>query len=257
VYQPLLTRRYLTSKLMPLLAVVAVALCAAMVLIVWSVMGGFLNSFLASGRQMIGDVTIAYGREGIPHYEATTPTIETLGLVSLPFGESRDVVVVGVEPEGYHEVTGYADRLYWKRQEASEADRRQREAVERAIEEGGDLSQLPPTDVRLSLPEGFEVFGEQLLVGDPDAPAGTGWEPAAVMGLRVSPFYTTSEDGFFYPRFPGAWMPDRSITLRVVPFPATADAAGAVGDVAYTSPYLAICIAENTWIFSPASAVRP
>ena len=101
---------------MPLLAVVAVALCAAMVLIVWSVMGGFLNSFLASGRQMIGDVTIAYGREGIPHYQQfmdmleehpdideTTPTIETLGLVSLPFGESKDVVIVGVEPE----VMGY------------------------------------------------------------------------------------------------------------------------------------------------------
>ena len=68
VYQPLLTRRYLTSKLMPLLAVVAVALCTAMVLIVWSVMGGFLNNFLASGRQMIGDVTVAYSR-GIPHYE--------------------------------------------------------------------------------------------------------------------------------------------------------------------------------------------
>ena len=68
VYQPLLTRRYLTSKLMPLLAVVAVALCAAMVLIVWSVMGGFLNNFLASGRQMIGDVTIANSGPGIPHY---------------------------------------------------------------------------------------------------------------------------------------------------------------------------------------------
>jgi len=216
---------------MPLLAVVAVALCAAMVLIVWSVMGGFLNSFLASGRQMIGDVTIAYGREGIPHYqqlmemleehpdiEATTPTIETLGLVSLPFGESRDVVVVGVEPEGYHAVTGYADRLYWRRREASDADRRQRDALERAMESGADLSQFGPTDIRQTLPEGFEVFGEQLLVGDPDAPAGTGWEPAAVMGLRVSPFYATSDDGFFYPRFPGAWMPDRSITLRVVPF---------------------------------------
>jgi lipoprotein-releasing system permease protein len=229
VYQPLLTRRYLTSKLMPLLAVVAVALCAAMVLIVWSVMGGFLNNFLASGRQMIGDVTIAYGREGIPHYEqlmemleehpeveATTPTIETLGLVSLPFGESRDVVVVGVEPQGYHAVTGYADRLYWKRREATNADRRTQDAI------GGDDDDaivLPSTtDIRLSLPEGFEVFGEQLVVGDPDAPPGEGWEPAAVMGLRVSPFYATSDDGFFYPRFPGAFMPDRSITLRVVPF---------------------------------------
>lgn len=217
---------------MPLLAVVAVALCAAMVLIVWSVMGGFLNNFLASGRQMIGDVTIAYGREGIPHYqqlmdmledhpdiEATTPTIETLGLVSLPFGESRDVVVVGVEPQGYHAVTGYADRLYWQHREPTEADRKRRAEIERSLaSDADDVSQIPPRDLRLTLPEGFEVFGERLLVGDPDRPAGEGWEPAAVMGLRVAPFYATSEDGFFYPRFPGAWMPDRSITLRVVPF---------------------------------------
>lgn len=231
MYQPLLTRRYLTSKLMPLLAVVAVALCAAMVLIVWSVMGGFLNSFLASGRQMIGDVTIAYGREGIPHYQQlmdmleehpdideTTPTIETLGLVSLPFGESKDVVIVGVEPEGYDAVTGYSDRLYWRSREATEDDELRREAVQQAVENGADFSELPPADIRLDLPEGFEIFGERLLVGDPDAPAGAGWESAAVMGLRVSPFNATSEDGFFYPRFPGAFMPDRSITIRVVPF---------------------------------------
>ncbi len=230
MYQPLLTRRYLTSKLMPLLAVVAVALCTAMVLIVWSVMGGFLNNFLASGRQMIGDVTVAYSR-GIPHYEqlmemleehpdieATTPTIETLGLVSLPYGESRDVVVVGVEPEGYDRVTGYSDRLYWRKIAPTEADTRARDAIQRAIETGSDLSRIPPTDIRTELPEGFETFGKQLVVGDPDASAGEGWQPAAVMGLRVSPFNATSEDGFFYPRIAGTFMPDRSITLRVVPF---------------------------------------
>jgi len=231
VYQPLLTRRYLTSKLMPLLAVVAVALCAAMVLIVWSVMGGFLNSFLASGRQMIGDVTVAYS-QGIPHYERlmdmleehpdierATPTIETLGLISMPFGESRDVVIVGVDPEGYNAVTDYSDRLYWRNRAPDAGDLRRRAEIERQLESGlNDFSSLPREDLRLQLPEGFEIFGERLLVGDPDAPPGQGWEPAAVMGLRVSPFNSVSDDGFFYPRFPGAWMPDHSITLRVVPF---------------------------------------
>lgn len=230
VYQPLLTRRYLTSKLMPLLAVVAVALCTAMVLIVWSVMGGFLNNFLASGRQMIGDVTVANSR-GIPHYEqlmemleehpdieATTPTIETLGLVSLPYGESRDVVVVGVEPEGYDRVTGYADRLYWRRKEPTAAEQQASKTRNRGAKPGGEVPQFAPTDLRTELPEGFEAFGEQLLVADPDAPAGEGWEPAAVMGLRVSPFNATSDAGFFYPRAYGTFMPELSITIRVVPF---------------------------------------
>ena len=54
MYQALLTRRYLTSKVMPLLAAVAVTLCTAMVLIVWSVMGGFLGMLVASGRTLIG-----------------------------------------------------------------------------------------------------------------------------------------------------------------------------------------------------------
>ena len=58
MYQALLTRRYLTSKLMPLLSALAVTLCTAMVLTVWSVMGGFLNVLLDSGKTIIGDVAI-------------------------------------------------------------------------------------------------------------------------------------------------------------------------------------------------------
>ena len=60
VYQALLTRRYLFSKVMPLLAALAVMLCTAMVLIVWSVMGGFLTMLLASGRTLQSDVTITW-----------------------------------------------------------------------------------------------------------------------------------------------------------------------------------------------------
>lgn len=215
---------------MPLLAVVAVALCTAMVLIVWSVMGGFLNSFLASGRQMIGDVTIASG-QGIPYYESliedlerhpdierATPVIETLGLVSLPLGDSRDVIVVGIDPEGYHAVTGFHDRLYWRNREPDDKDRARQLERERRLQDPQDtLVDLPPQDYRLLLPEGFEVFGEQLLVGDPDAPAGEGWRPAAVMGMRVSPYNRASDQGFFFPEQVSAFMPDRSITLRVVP----------------------------------------
>ena len=58
MYQALLTRRYLFSKVMPLLSAAAVMLCTAMVIIVWSVMGGFLSMLLSSGKAMIGDVSL-------------------------------------------------------------------------------------------------------------------------------------------------------------------------------------------------------
>lgn len=127
MYQALLTSRYLRTKIMPLLAALAVMLCTAMVLVVWSVMGGFLVSLLSMGRAMIGDVSIAFPVVGIPHYEklidelendptiaAAAPTIESLGMLALDTGEQRIVTIVGVEPESYNAVTNFYDRLWWR-----------------------------------------------------------------------------------------------------------------------------------------------
>ena len=69
VYQALLTRRYLSSKVMPLLAALAVMLCCAMELIVWSVMGGFLVMLMDSGRTLIGDVEISHDNTGLAYYQ--------------------------------------------------------------------------------------------------------------------------------------------------------------------------------------------
>ncbi len=129
MYQPLLTRKYLTTKVMPLLAAVGVTLCVCMVLVVWSVMGGFLNMLLANGKQLTGDVAITRSGDGIPYYAqlvqrlearpevaAATATIETVGLVNFPgFNASPQYVqVIGIDPDGYHRVTGFVDQLYWK-----------------------------------------------------------------------------------------------------------------------------------------------
>lgn len=112
---------------MPLLAAVAVALCTGMVLVVWSVMGGFLTQLLASGKSLMGDVSITIPVQGIPHYEelinrleeddlvaAATPVIQTLALMNLPTGETRPVTLVGIMPEGYDRVTGYFDLIWWR-----------------------------------------------------------------------------------------------------------------------------------------------
>ena len=69
MYQTLLTSRYLTSRVIPLIAVAAVALCVALVIVVVSVMTGFLDMVQSSGKTLMGDVIISNGISGIPHYE--------------------------------------------------------------------------------------------------------------------------------------------------------------------------------------------
>jgi ABC-type lipoprotein release transport system permease subunit len=113
---------------MPLLAALAVMLCCAMELIVWSVMGGFLVMLMDSGRTLIGDVEISHDNTGMAYYqdlidrlkqdpmvEAAAPTIETYGLLSLPYANGpKTVIVKGVEPGSFSKVTGFEGAIWWK-----------------------------------------------------------------------------------------------------------------------------------------------
>src|SRR5688572_3619875 len=105
MYHALLTNRYLTTRVIPLIAVAAVALCVALVIIVVSVMTGFLEMVRTSGRTLMGDVVIQYPVQGIPHYErliemieelpeavAATPVIHSGALLGMPYpaGDNKD-----------------------------------------------------------------------------------------------------------------------------------------------------------------------
>lgn len=147
MYQALLTRRYLTSKIMPLLASLAVMLCTTMVLVTWSVMGGFLKVLLDSGRKLVGDVKIEWPNTGFAYYDelirdleadsgltvtpragqrstaasppkgliiAAAPIIESFGVLGLPDGRTVNVMLKGVEPVSFDRVTNYYGTLWWK-----------------------------------------------------------------------------------------------------------------------------------------------
>jgi lipoprotein-releasing system permease protein len=165
---------------MPLLAALAVALSVAMVVVVWSVMGGFLNMLLGQGRGLIGDVAIniPVGEGGFSHYEdlierlqsdpmidSATPTIETLALIALPQGESKPVQVIGIDPAGFDRVTGFHDRMYWK-------------PLDEPVK--GDTER---EDLRLDLDDRFVVAGETMVETDPLTELE---RPAVVPGLHVS-----------------------------------------------------------------------
>ena len=127
VYQLLLTRKYLLSKIMPLLAAIAVLLCTGTVMLVWSVMGGFLETLLRDGRAIQGDIKISWPIAGFAHYEdliaelekrpeieAAAPVVETLGVLRLPDSRIKTVSVVGIDGPRYAKVTSYEDCLWWR-----------------------------------------------------------------------------------------------------------------------------------------------
>jgi ABC-type lipoprotein release transport system permease subunit len=162
VYQALLTRKYLTSKVMPLLAMAAVTLSVATVLVTWSVMGGFLNTLLNSGRTLIGDVTIHWPTAGFPYYDdlrerlesdeaikAAAPMIETFGVLALPDEQVHGVIVKGIDGPSYADVTGFTDTIWWKpldeplRKDTDEEDPR---LAREAFWQGTDWAALEPPD---------------------------------------------------------------------------------------------------------------
>jgi len=166
MYAPLLTNRYLTTRIIPFVAVGAVGLCVALVIIVVSVMSGFLDMVRSSGRVLMGDVIVSKPVDGIPWYDdfiadlealpevaAATPVVEAYGILRMPYPspDSRAIEQVqfwGIEPESFAAVTGYGETLYWKplddamRAELPPSDfRRQIDALsdDRGLESGPEM----------------------------------------------------------------------------------------------------------------------
>jgi lipoprotein-releasing system permease protein len=211
MYQALLTRRYLTRKIMPLLASAAVMLCVAMELITWSVMGGFLNELIRSGKSLIGDVEISRAQIGIPRYaelierleademiEAATPTIDAYGLISLGEGRTATCVIKGIDPDSFDAVTNYRDTLYWKPLEEPLPKDRERKDPRLDPDNAGVL-------------EALDHFGRTLtrLERDDVAPI-----PLALLGIEV-----VSKRGFRDPAgFVSAdLLTQRALTVNVLP----------------------------------------
>lgn len=205
-----LANRYLTSRIIPLIAVAAVALCVALVVIVVSVMSGFLDMLKSSGRTLMGDVVINYPVRGLPWYdeliaeiqalpqaEAATPLIDTYGLIRMPYPQGGDKEVVtanvwGVEPRSFERVTDFTKTLYWK----PPID----DAAAQAMSKEDPRLQLSP-----------QIAGD----GAAMRQSGTN-EPGMVMGIHVSIVNERQRDGSYRNRF-GWFMPDQRVTLTLVP----------------------------------------
>lgn len=167
MYKLLLILKYLRRKLAPMFAALAVTLCTAMVIIVISVMGGFLDLLRESVHQLSGDVIITAGSlTGFPHYEAliealeeqpeiaaAAPVLRTYGLLNLG-GSAIPVQIEGIRPRDLDRVVHYRRSLHWSAKDyleelqgsGLEPDllQRRQEALSQLDLEGYGMSLEPP-----------------------------------------------------------------------------------------------------------------
>jgi lipoprotein-releasing system permease protein len=205
VYHSLLTNRYLTTRVIPFIAVGAVALCVALVIIVVSVMTGFLDMVKSSGKTLMGDVVIAAGGRGIPHYQrlltmlasqpevaAATPLVESFGMLKMPYGTTVHVQFWGIEPS-FADVTDYRNTLIWKTTTPEQAER------------------LAPDAPHHADPAAIVADAQALHDSRSNG-------PGVVMGVYVSDLNDRQRDGTYRPfAGPGGpwqwWMPAHTVTL--------------------------------------------
>lgn len=189
--------KYLTSKIMPLLAAVAVLLCTMTVLTVWSVMGGFLDMLIGSGRTMTGDVVIAWPNSGFAHYdelikrlekdpkiEAAAPMIESYGMLGLPTGRPETVQIRAVDGPSFARVTSFADILWWR-------------PLSEPLEKDKYGDDLRLKTLRVSSWD--EIYRNGLSLSRIDPKSGKE-EGAAVLGIAVSGLNRRRASGIFEPQ---------------------------------------------------------
>ncbi len=129
MYKIFLCFRYLTRKGIVLFPVLAVWLCVMMLIIVNSIMTGFVNRVRDAGRSLMGDVVIqSDSMAGFPYYrkiqkqlallpqvKASTPVISAYGLFNLPENQvNTGVQVMGVEAASESKVSSFGTSLFWQ-----------------------------------------------------------------------------------------------------------------------------------------------
>jgi lipoprotein-releasing system permease protein len=186
MYKLFLALRYLRKRRITYFAVLSVALCVAMVVVVHGVMTGFLENVRSSSRRLLGDVILEIGSmTTFPYYdefidtlneemageiELATPVILNAGLATLLVDRDDKrafpVQVNGIRLDEYRRVNAFGEGLYyeshfpglshlgpqakprWRRDEHDIArlPSEYEEALAASIDESTDLHPRPPDE---------------------------------------------------------------------------------------------------------------
>jgi len=172
LYKLFLTLRYLRKRQIVYIAIGAVMLCTAMVLVVMSVMGGWLDMVKQHARGLLGDVVIDCSNSGMPLYQEfidevskwpevqkATPIIYTYGLLRSPrSGITWTLQIVGVRFDEITQVNAFKQSLFYERFYPGTTNlgeqRRPLIGLEREIVIGSDSD--PHINATVRLPEPFQ-----------------------------------------------------------------------------------------------------
>ena len=144
MYKLFLCFRYLTRKGIVIFPVLAVWLCVSMLIVVYSIMTGFVDRVRDAGKELMGDVVIQSTlAAGFPHYAglqktlsklpcvaASAPVISTYGIMNLPeYQTSAEVEVLGIKPAMQSQVSSFGKSLFWQYRAPLDAARDLRHAA--------------------------------------------------------------------------------------------------------------------------------
>ncbi len=130
MYKLFLTLRYLRKRRIAVFAVISVWLCVAMVIIVGSVMGGFLDTLKERSRGLLSDIVIDNKTlQGFPYYqdfierlhetmpdivETATPVIYNYGILRVESSSfTKPVRIVGIRLDEYRAVNDFGNSLFY------------------------------------------------------------------------------------------------------------------------------------------------
>lgn len=130
MYKWFMTWRYLHTRLIAIFAMLGVTLCVAMVLVVLSVMGGFLDTIRERARGLLSDIVVdAATLQGWPYYEefadyllaelpdevnACTPVIYNYGIFRVPRTlYTKTARVVGIKLDEYRTINDFGQGLHY------------------------------------------------------------------------------------------------------------------------------------------------
>lgn len=195
MYKLLLISKYLRRKLAPLFAALAVTICTAMVIIVASVMGGFLDLMQTTAKQLTPDVVVRSSLTGFGEYEKllaelealpevalATPAIEYLGTATIG-GSTNPMKIIGIDPARYNEIVPYYETLMWSSDDLFDNELIEMPAqVRRELKPAYDLRGAGET---LKTPSGFSNYD---MAAD---------GPAAVIGVAGNPAQYRQPDGSY------------------------------------------------------------
>lgn len=132
MYKLFLIARYLRKRLIALFAVVSVWLCVFMVIVVISVMGGFVNMVKQHSRGLLSDLIVDnQSLQGFPYYEpfidmllarlpdtveAATPVIYNYGILRITqTNYTKPIQVVGIRLDQYRQINAFGESLFYNR----------------------------------------------------------------------------------------------------------------------------------------------